>query len=71
MNKVGLKELGNCEDLTLVEAKKFDCCKDLTEDEIKELLEVLKVFTEISFAVFQKKKSQAIKEKNMDYNIAA
>lgn len=70
MKTAGLKDFGNCEDLTLEEAKKIDCCKDLTDEEIKELLEVLKVFTEISFAVFQKKKAQAGKE-NEDYGLAA
>jgi len=61
--EIGIKDLDDCEDLTLEEAKQFDCCKELTDDEIKELLEVLKIFTEISFSVFAKKKAQAEKEK--------
>lgn len=65
----------NGEDLTLEEAKVFDCCKGLTDDEIKELLEELKVFTEIAYAIFAKKKAKADKEKQPeekeDYRLAA
>lgn len=63
----------NYEDLTLEEAKAFDCCKDLTDDEINELLEVLKVFTEIAYSVFAKKKAEKEKqqEENNDYKLAA
>jgi hypothetical protein len=65
----------DCEDLTLEEAKQFDCCKDLTDDEIKELLEVLKVFTEIAYSVFAKKKAEEEKQKQQQeidsYRMAA
>lgn len=61
--EIGIKDLDDCEDLTVEEAKTFDCCKDLTDDEIKELLEVLKVFTEIAYSVFAKKQAQAEKDK--------
>ena len=61
--EIGIKDLDDCEDLTLEEAKQFDCCKDLTDDEIKELLEVLKVFTEIAYSVFAKKQAEAEKDK--------
>lgn len=60
-------------DLTLEEAKQFDCCKGLTEEEIKELLEELKIFTEIAYAIFAKQKEEEKKqqEENEDYKLAA
>lgn len=70
---VGINDLKNCEDLTLQEATQFDCCKDLTEEEIKELLEELKVFTEIAYAIFAKQKEEEKKqqEENENYKLAA
>jgi len=72
---VGIKDLQITEDLTLEEAKKFDCCKDLNDEETKELLEVLKIFTEIAFSVYAKKKVEAEKKKqdgeNKEFNLAA
>ena len=42
------------EDLTLEEAKAFECCKDLTDEEIIQLLETIRTFTEIVYSVYAK-----------------
>lgn len=68
---VGINDLKNCEDLTLEEAKQFDSCKDLTDDEIKELLEVLKEFTEIAYAIYAKQKAKKKEEIQSEFKQAA
>jgi hypothetical protein len=61
-----------CEDLTIEEAKEFEYCKNLTDEEIKELLQAVKIFTEIVYIAFAKKKLKAKKrEENDDYKMAA
>lgn len=44
----------NTEDLTLEEAKQFECCKDLTDEQISELLETIRKFTETAYYVYAK-----------------
>ncbi len=56
------------EDLTIEEAKEFECCKDLTDEEIKELLETIRIFTEIAFCAFANNKKN---DQDLSYNNAA
>jgi hypothetical protein len=44
------------EDLTLEEAKQFECCKDLSDEQIIELLNTIKTFCEITFSIYAKEK---------------
>jgi hypothetical protein len=66
---IGIEDLEETEDLTLQEAKQFDCCKHLSDDEILELLDVLKVFTQVAYSVFAKQRSG--KNKEDDFKQAA
>jgi hypothetical protein len=60
------------EDLTLEEAKEFEYCKNLTDEEIKELLEAVKIFTEIVYIAFAKEKLKAKQhEQDEGYKMAA
>jgi hypothetical protein len=60
---VGINDLERGEDLTLQEAKEFECCKGLTDDEINELLEVLKIFSQVAYNLYAKQK---LKEETVD-----
>ena len=42
------------EDLTVEDAKAFACCKNMTDEEIKELLDTIKTFTEIGYSICAK-----------------
>ena len=68
-----LDKKNNGEDLTFEEAKEFEFCKNLTDEQIKELMEAVKIFTEIVYATFAKKKGMKEKpqEENDDINLAA
>lgn len=44
------------EDLTLDEAKQLECCKDLSDEQIIELLRTIKIFCEITFSIYSKEK---------------
>jgi hypothetical protein len=43
------------EDLTIEEAKAFECCKGLSDKEILELLKTVKTFCEVAFSIHSKK----------------
>jgi len=45
-------------DLTLEEAKQFECCKDLTDEQILELIEAVKILTEVVYSVHAKRKAR-------------
>jgi hypothetical protein len=45
-------------DVTLEEAKQLDCCKDLTDEQVLELIEAVIVLTEMVYSVHAKKKAQ-------------
>ena len=68
-----LEKKNNYEDLTFEEAKEFEFCKNLTDEQIKELMEAVKIFTEIVYATFAKKKGmkEKPKDENDDFNLAA
>ncbi len=42
------------EDITLEEAKQYECCKDLTDEQISELLETIRKFTKTAYYVYAK-----------------
>jgi ribosomal protein L12E/L44/L45/RPP1/RPP2 len=46
------------EDVTIEEARAFECCKDLNDEQIKELLENIRIFTEIAYSAYAKKKEE-------------
>lgn len=58
MQKAGINNLKNSEDLALLEARQFDCCKDLTDKEIVELLEELKVLLKSRIPFLRNKKKK-------------
>jgi hypothetical protein len=60
------------EDLTIEEAKTFECCKDLTDEQISELLETIRAFTEIVYYTFAQNNEQQDKgEDESSYRIAS
>lgn len=60
------------EDLTIEEAKEFECCKNLTDEQITELLETIRTFTEITYYTFAQNNEQQDKGKaEPDYGIAS
>lgn len=62
------------EDITVEEARTYECCKGLTNEQIEELLNNIKVFTEIAYSAFankQAEKEKQVKEENYEYEIAA
>ena len=42
------------EDLTVEEAKAFDCCKNMNDKEIQDLLDTIRTFTEIGYSICAK-----------------
>ena len=58
------------EDITVEEAKTFECCKDLTDEQIKELLDNIITFTEIAYSVFAKKQNEEKNQEQPNYKIA-
>ena len=60
------------EDLTIEEAKEFECCKNLTDEQIKELLETIRTFTEITYYTFARNNEEQNKGgEESDYGIAS
>ena len=59
------------EDLTVEEAKTFESCKDMTDEQIKELLETIRIFTEIAYSAFAAKKAKEESGEDIQCNIAA
>jgi len=60
------------EDLTIEEAKTFECCNDLTDEQISELLETIRAFTEIAYYTFAQNNEQQEKgEEESSYRIAS
>jgi hypothetical protein len=58
------------EDITVEEARTFECCKNLTDEQITELLETIRTFTEITYYTFASKEKQEDGGNN-PYNIAS
>ena len=58
------------EDITIEEARTFECCKNLTDEQITELLETIRTFTEITYYTFASKEEQH-NGRNSSYNIAS
>ena len=58
------------EDITVEEARTFECCKNLTDAQITELLETIRTFTEITYYTFASKEKQDDGEYS-PYNIAS
>ena len=60
------------EDITIEEARTFECCKDLTDEQITELLETIRTFTEIAYYTFAQNNEQEDKgEEESSYRIAS
>jgi hypothetical protein len=60
------------EDITIEEARTFECCKNLTDEQITELLETIRAFTEIAYYTFAKNNEEQNKgEEESDYGIAS
>ena len=53
---VGIKDLERDADISLQEAREFECCKGLSDEEINELLEVLKIFSQVAYNLYAKQK---------------
>lgn len=64
-------EESQSEDLTVEEARTFECCKDLTDEQIKELLDTIRTFTEIAYSIFAKKQAERENQEDTNYEIAA
>ncbi len=39
------------EDISIKEARQFECCKDMSDEQIAELLETIRKFTEITYSI--------------------
>lgn len=60
------------EDITVEEAKEFECCKNLTDEQITELLETIRTFAEITYYTFARNNEEKNQEgEEPDYSIAS
>jgi len=72
MKTVNINDESLTNDVTLEEAKTFDCCIDLSEEEILKLLNAIIGFTEVAFEAFAiKQQKEKKEEENGDYKMAA
>lgn len=60
--KLKIEDLHKEEDLTIEEARALGGCEDLTDEEVKEMLEVVKTFCDITYATYSKKKVKDAQE---------
>lgn len=59
------------EDISIEEAKQYECCKNLNDEQITDLLETIRTFCEITYYNFAKKKEEQYNGNgSIPYNIA-
>lgn len=59
------------QDITIEEARQFECCKNLNDEQITDLLETIRTFCEITYYNFAKKKEEQYNGNgSIPYNIA-